>query len=331
MFEFLLRKMGWDAASRLRVREQAMQIDRLLSACDRRLCLLPDHQHALMPGMRIAQAYLSTLSDRLPPVLELSLQSFSRDPRLGLMFAGPPSLLELLDGSDALREFFSSAANGDEAWALMTMQRSETSRFGVAMENGELRNDVAQVVVSFDGHRLQMPCASEEQFRTQSGERALNVLTSVIARQLSMQEQTRLQLEAELGRLQLRRLALKSTSQVVVDGQGDDDLPDTLAEVDRRLSEVRPLLESLRELNSLEGALDSVRHVLEHPDDYFSLESVTLSLNRMGIKSDALEEGATTLQLEELVLGRDKPIRRALMPVRVRRESIAELRRQLGG
>lgn len=101
--------------------------------------------------------------------------------------------------------------------------------------------------------------------------------------------------------------------------------------MDRRLSEVQPLLESLRELNSLEGALDSVRHVLEHPDDYFSLESVTLSLNRMGIKSDALEEGATTLQLEELVLGRDKPIRRALMPVRVRRESIAELRRQLGG
>lgn len=328
MFEFLLRKLGWDAASRQQARELARQVEQLLEACDRRLCLLPGHQHALMPGMRIAQSHLATLSEKLPPALELSLQSFARDPRLGLLFAGPSSLLDVLEGSESLRAFFSSASNGDEAWALMTMQRSETARFGVAMENGELRNDVAQTVVSFDCHGLQLPCASEEAFRTQSGERALHVLTAVIARQLGLLEQTRLQLEAELGRLQLRRLTLQSPSRIVVDGQGGDDLPDTLVDLDKRLSEVRPQLESLRELNSLEGALDTVRHVLEHPGDYFSLENVTLRLNRMGIKCEAGEDGATTLQLEELVLGRERPTRRALMPVKIHRESIAELRRQ---
>ncbi|AXE31862.1 hypothetical protein DK842_19345 [Chromobacterium phragmitis] len=330
MFESLLRKWGWDAASRQQARERGLEIDRLLHACDRRLCLLPNHQQALAPGMRISQDYLSTLTEKLPPVLELSLPSFSRDRRLGLLFAGPSSLLELLEGSDALRDFFSRAANGDEAWALMTMRRSETGRFGVAMENGELRNDVAQTVVSFDGHRLQMPCASEDSFHRQSGERALHVLTAVIAGQLSLQEQTRLQLEAEQGRLQLRKLALKSAAHVVLDEQDSDDLPETLAGVDQRLKEIRPLLESLRELNSLEGGLDTVRHILEHPRDYFSLESVALRLNRMGVKVGDGDEESTLLQLEELVLGKERPTRRALMAVRVRREHVIELRQQFG-
>ncbi|OHX15427.1 hypothetical protein [Chromobacterium sphagni] len=330
MFERLLRRLGLDGQSRQRTRMLAGQIEQLIDACDKRLRLVPGYLDALTPGMRASQAYLSTLMAQLPPVLTLSLPSFSRDPRLGLLFAGPSSLLELLDGSGPLHEFFLSAGNGDEAWALLTMQRSETSRFGVAMENGELRNDVAQVVVSFDGHRLVMPSPSQEQFRRNSGAHALEVMTSVIARRLSLLEQARQQLEAEQARLQLRRLSLQSDRCVVVDCQASDAcLPETAAGVDARLAEIGPQLDELRGQASLDGLLRTVREVLEQPADYFSLQTVTLRLNRMGIKVGRDDE-ATDLTLEEVVLGKAMPVRRALLPVRVHRHDIAELRRQFG-
>ncbi|QEL55281.1 hypothetical protein [Chromobacterium paludis] len=330
MLDQLLRKLGWDGQSRQRARLLAAQIEQLIDLCDKRLRLLPGYQDALAPGMRTAQDYLSSLMTQLPPVLDLSLASFARDPRLGLLFAGPASLLELLENSDKLRAFFLSASNGDEAWALLTMQRSETRRFGVSMENGELRSDVAQIVVSFDGHRLMMPSPSLEDFLRRSGAHALDVLVSVIARRLELLEQTRQQLESEQARLQLRRMALQSEGCTVVDGQSGADLPDTLSAVNARLDELAPQLEALRSHASLEGILQAVRQVLEQPQDFFSLQTVTLWLNRMGIKLDAEAEEATELSLEEVVLGQVQPVRRALMPVRIRREAIEELRRQFG-
>jgi hypothetical protein len=330
MFERWLRKLGLDPQSRQRAREQAALIEQLIDTCDRRLRLLPGYQDALAPGMRVSQTYLSSLMSQLPPVLELSLPSFSRDPRLGLLFSGPASLLELLESSETLREFFLSASNGDEAWALLAMQRSETGRFGVAMENGELRSDVAQVVVSFDGHRLMVPSPSQEAFLQRSGAHALDVLSAVIARRLSLMEQSRQLLESEQARLQLRLLALQSEGCTVVDGQADDDLPDSVAGVDARLAELKPQLAELRSHAGLEGMLDVVRQVLERPEDYFCVQTVTLRLNRMGIKVEGDDEGATDLMLEEVVLGKLQPIRRALVPVRVRRGDIAELRRQFG-
>ncbi|WP_047249363.1 hypothetical protein [Chromobacterium subtsugae] len=332
MFERLRRILGLDPEARHEARALAGQVEQLIDACDKRLRLLPGYFDALAPGMRVSQAYLSTLTAQLPPVLELSLPGFARDPRLGLLFAGPSSLLAFLESSEVLRDFFLRAGNGDEAWALLTMQRSETNRFGVAMENGELRNDVAQVVVSFDGHRLMMPSPSQERFRLDSGAHALDVMVSVIARRLSLMEQARQQLEAEQARLQLRRLSLQSGNCVVVDCQsGDESLPETAAAVDARLAEINPQLDELRGHASLEGLLRTVREVLEQPADYFSLQTVTLRLSRMGVKVDGDAEDATELALEEVVLGRMLPIRRALVPVRIRRDDIAELRRQFGG
>lgn len=72
----------------------------------------------------------------MPEPLELSLRGFAQDPRLGLLFSGPASLLSCLRQSEPLRNFFLSASQGDEAWALLSMVRSETGRLGVAMEGG---------------------------------------------------------------------------------------------------------------------------------------------------------------------------------------------------
>lgn len=335
MFQALLRKLGWDEASRERQKALSAAIEQLVDATDRRLRLVPGYRQALESGMRTAQAYLATLMHQLPPMLDLSLRAYATDPRLGLLFSGPASLLELLENSEPLREFFLSASNGDEAWALMTMMRSETARFGMAMSNGEVRSDVAQIVVSFDAHRLMMLSPSLEQLQAKSGPRGQEVLAAVIARRLSLCEQMRQQLESELGRLQLRRLSLRGGEQrTVIDAQADDrDLPASLSAVDARIGEIQPQLEALRASASLEGMLAEVKGVLEQPQDYFSLESVSLHLNRMGVKCDdpaAGDEDVTELRLEEMVLGKIQPIRRALLPVRVSRQAIDELRQRFG-
>lgn len=327
----LLQRWGLDAESRQQQRELTQAIESLVDGTDKRLRLSPGYLDALAPGMRVTQAYLAELPSRMPEPLALSLRGFAQDPRLGLLFSGPASLLSCLRQSEALRNFFLSASQGDEAWALLSMARSETGRLGVAMEGGELRREVPQQVVSFDGHRLAMPCASRELLLESSARRSEEMLITVIARRLSLLEQLRQTLDNEMSRLQLRLSVLRCEAGTVVDGSSDGSpLPDTCEGVQRRMAEIEPQLREARGALSLEGLLETVRHVLEHPAEYFRLEWRTLYLNRMGIKQDAPGEDATELEFEELVLGQAQPLRRALMPVRVTRQALAELEREFG-
>jgi hypothetical protein len=94
---------------------------------------------------------------------------------LGLLFSSPLSLLLCLKSSAPLQSFFLSASQGDQAWAILSMSRSETVRFGMVEHNGEVRS-VAQQVVSFDQHRLIEPSATPEDLLQSARRRGLAVL-----------------------------------------------------------------------------------------------------------------------------------------------------------
>ena len=183
-------------------------IDQVVSATDTRLALLPGYRRALTPGMRKSLAYVDTLTDLLPDVLDLSLRAFTSDRRIGLFFASPESLLFILKKNQALQDYFESAANGDEAYALLLMQRTDNVRYCVVNQSGEIRSDVAQTVVSFDHHRLLLPSPSMEALRQRSPRRGLEVLTGAIARRLSQLEKERGDIECELTRIRPRLSAL---------------------------------------------------------------------------------------------------------------------------
>lgn len=304
-------------------------VDMVVAQTDARIGLLPGYRKALLPGVRRSIDYVSALSAQLPGCLDLSLRNFTLDRRLGLFFSSPSSLLTLLERSEPLQDFFLAAANGDDAYALLLMQRTDTLRYGMAADDeGEVHSDVAQTVVSFDRHRVILPCQSVELLHQRSVQRGLDVLTQVVGRRLQALSQERSSLELELTRIRLRLSALTNPDAHLIDAlPGDDALPQDAAGLAARRDLLQQRLQEVRSVTELNGLLELVAHMLLHPEDYFRVELATINLDRMGVLQPAGDDDITPVCVEELLLSHDAPLHRVMMPVHVNRPAIDELRR----
>jgi len=206
--------------------DEAQAIDRVVAATDARLALLPGFRKALLPGVRISRDYVASLVRDWPAPMALSLLSFTLDRRIGLFFSSPASLRAALARSESLLAFFHTPSLGDEAVALLVMQRTDTQRYGLESHNGELRGDVPQVVVSFDHQRVVLPAASWDALRAQAVLRGQDMIAHVIARRLSLLTQERSELESELTRIRLRLASLAHPEALLIDAMpADDPLP----------------------------------------------------------------------------------------------------------
>ncbi|WP_024303257.1 hypothetical protein [Pseudogulbenkiania sp. MAI-1] len=330
LVDLLLNRRSGSSKNR---RQLLAELERVIETVEPRLRLAPGYPRALLRGMTRTLDFAGQLTQDLPEPLELSWRSFTTDRRLGMFFASPASLLDLLQTSEELRDFFSHPANGDCAFCLLIMHRSDNQRLGMVNHNGEVRAEVPQVVVSFDNHRLTLPCASLEQFVPQLAERGVERLTTVISRRLRDKEARRVELESELLRVELRLKTLRAPGQVVVDAMADQGpaLPDSPQALKRHFDEVRAELAALKSQLTLDGMLREVRQILEHPTDYFSSSRVTLNLDRMGVvQPDDGSGNGNPICFEEVVLCEIPPVRRVVVPARVTRQAIRELEANFG-
>ncbi|WP_051229288.1 hypothetical protein [Paludibacterium yongneupense] len=334
MFGNLLRHFGESSPSARQSKALAQQaIEQLVDKIDPRLRLVPVYQKALLPAVKLSLDYIKSLPGAMQNPLDLSLSAFRQDSRLGLFFASPGSLLALLRGSPELQEYFASPSSSDTVFALLLMKRSETQRFGIADENGTLRGDVAQTVVSFDNHKLVFPSLSLEALLGTSSERSMDVLGDVIARRLQLLEMTRLSLDVELTRIELKLSCLTTPGTVLIDAMEADGpvLPDSRGELEARRAEVKMCLSELRPLATPDGLLAALVDMLNRPADFVRMSLSTLYLSRFGIKlNEAAGEAATELCFEEVELGAGVVEHRAVVPVRTSRQALAELEQAFG-
>lgn len=334
MFGNILRHFSDAAPSSRQSKTLALQaIEQLVDKIDARLRLVPSYQKAMLPSVRLSLDYIRSLPGLVQDPLELSLAAFRQDSRLGLFFASPGSLLALLRGSPELQDYFGSPSSADAAYAVLLMNRSEKRRFGTADENGTLRGDVAQTVVSFDNHRLVLPSPSPEALRDISSERSMDVLGAVIARRLQMMEMTRLSLDVELTRIELKLSCLSTPGTVLIDAMEADGpvLPDNRGELEARRAEVKLCLSELRPLATPDGLLAALVDMLGRPADFVRMSLSTLYLNRFGVKlSESAGDAATELCFEEVELGAGVVEHRAVVPVWTTRQALSELDRAFG-
>ncbi len=302
----------------------------LIHVAEPKLELLPGAVQALREGVRRTLAYADELGAHELSPLDLSPAGYGADARIGLMFSSPEVLLATLEGSDALRDYFLSASNPDEAYALLVMQCHRSQRFGQAMRNGQLVDDVAQTVVSFGAHRLVDVCADEASLRHQVARRAFRSVAAVAARRialLSAQQQT---LGTEKMQVELRLATLGGSATVVDALPAADGLPVDAASLKRRLAEINESLAELAPIGTLEGKLAQVRKVCSAPQDFVAVRTESLFLDRMGVlRSPGEGEEGIPLNIETVALGKLQPIERVIVPVKLTRQTLAAWRDRL--
>jgi len=243
----------------------------------------------------------------MEPVL-LARTAWSEDPRLNAFFARADDVPACLGGSRELRAFFEDPAHGDvqEAYALLGMKKQERTVLAPQLQDGMLRQEVAQETVSFSEHRLFAPAATLADTRLEIGRRIFRRLAQVALSRIVALDMKASELEQHKAYL-AARLRLLRLSRDGMEGAVKD--PATVGEqiraLERELQEaVEGYIEAKTGLATLDGYIKHIDDVFSRPEQHLTVTHTPLRLSRMGIRVDDSSTGPVNeLTLTEMSIG----------------------------
>ena len=140
-------------------------IEHVVDETDTRIRAVPRYTQRLREPVEEVFQLVDDLVEGIPPPVSCRRSTYTQDDRVRALFAGPDHLQKVFSESENVRSYFDENAVNEDCWALLCMQKDESTRTGMAQVNGKVVRDVLQTVVSFTDHQLMSPGQSEEDAR----------------------------------------------------------------------------------------------------------------------------------------------------------------------
>lgn len=259
-----------------------------------RLRLLPAYGQRLAGPVSTAFRHVDTLVEQIPEAIPCQRSAYVSDTRVNAFFSSPQQIQQVFSESSDVRALFDAQPDTDRCWALLCMRKEEHTRFGMALNGGEIRKDVLQTGVSFTDHQVLSPGCNEADARKALKCCIFNSLLSYIRRRARTSRETSLDLEN-------RRRVLGGRLRLAKDEEEAMRLEDEIQRVEQELSD-----QTLR-LHTLEDQLGFVSGVLSDPAEYVRREGYDMWLDRMGVKQDGRDDAGLNVNLSEIHVACHEP------------------------
>ncbi len=300
-------------------------VGKAIALTNPRLRLVRNYKKRLSPAVTNTIRFMKQLVHYFPPARPLSPKAWSTDPVLKAFFVAPADLQTLLSRADDLRALFSASPKLQSACLILGMDYRQERVFGLALQGDMVIRDVAQRVVNFSDHKTRLCAEDETRLRRVVG---IEVFEHLVSRALSdigteRNERAELQAARSLIRARLRLLSEHGPGLGSMLGEAPA-MPSKQAALEAQLLENERQLEALDTAESLlESQFESLKAVLDNPQDYLSIEPVHLRLSPMNVVLDGTStEAAADVDFAAITLKGAKPLTRAFIVARVDRDQL---------
>ncbi|MEN8178108.1 MAG: hypothetical protein ABFS39_05750 [Pseudomonadota bacterium] len=143
-------------------------VETIVDATDARLRAIGSYQEDLRESARGLLDHIEGLVMLMPAAVQLNQSAYINDPMVNMLFRSPAEFHRLFSQNLPIQDFFNSPENhkSDEVFALLFLKRAEKSILGSAIQGEIILKEVLQTSVTFSGHRLMVPCATEQSVRS---------------------------------------------------------------------------------------------------------------------------------------------------------------------
>lgn len=287
-----------------------LAIERAVDSTDPRLRALPGYANKLRVATIKAIDHVVELVNAIQEPLEVATATYSGDPRLGALFASAETMIDVLGRDQTLRDYLDSSEGhgAPRVTALLLAERVERQVLGMELVGDQVRRDVAQVAVSFFGHRLLEPNRDPEETRRLLKRRAFDFILTQALDQISEMKVERADLSRQRDLIKRKLTTLERCGWCFNKPEPDQS---GLASLMAELDEISTQLQALGpDQNILEANLDILGRVLDQAELQLRAESITLFLDAMNIVRPEDDPSARRIDLIELRGGRGQ---RAIM------------------
>ena len=305
-----------------RKREAAVldEIERIIREIDSTILPVRRFRKKMLPSVRHAMQYISRLIPQVPGPVDLDPGRWGEDPLLKAMFISREELIDVLQSSKALKNFF-QRTNESQAFAMLVADRKEKNYFGIE-KNGEIvRRDVPQKAVFFENFKVIDPAADFAETRLQVQHLALVTLFRQAFEKITDLQLWKEELEKQKELLEFK-VKRPDISEPVSELKHADASDNQMQEALHVLSDInRKLKEIETELDTPEHRLSHLCSILKSPEQHLELKTVSYKLSRLGIRLKSTStEPANEVTVAEFGLGQD--LKWALLWIRVKRISV---------
>ncbi len=277
-----------------------MAIEHTVDGTDPRLRAFPGYAKRLREPIIQAIDHVIALVEAIQVPIEATAANHAHDPRLGALFASGTTMLETLARDATLTDFL----QGAEGWqatgvhALLLAERVERNILGMELVGEQVQREVAQVAVSFAGHRLIEPSATEAELRRQLRHRAFDALLAMALTRITEMKVER----ADLTRQ--RDLLRRRLSTLERGGWGFESAESAHPDRAKLVAELEDLTRELEVLGPdhkvLEANLGLVADLLADAERQLWAEPIRLFLDAMNIQRNEHDDAARRIDLWEL-------------------------------
>lgn len=273
-------------------------IERAVAGTDPRLRALGNHHRRLREPVIRAIRHVVALVDALPAPVDADAEGYRTDPCLRAMFASLGRLHELLGKDRSLELALRTGPGATRLSGLLVTDISEKHVLGLDIEDGMMKRDMQQTVVSFDGHRMLDPDPDEAAARRALKRRAFDYILAQVLQDMSERKATRQGLgdQRELLRRKLKTLQAAGWSFDAAPGKAasPEALEQKLAGIERELQALGP------DSGTLETHLEMLAAALAEPATRLRLESRTLILDHRNVLREVADSAAREFTVHEL-------------------------------
>ncbi|MCW8800580.1 MAG: hypothetical protein OQK71_06615 [Desulfobacter sp.] len=270
-------------------------LERVVEGTDSRISLVPDYKRKLYKSIIKSLNYADTIIQQIPSPVELNSRAFVDNPYIRAFFPTLSGLKKVCNQSSELKEYFedSSHLDAEESCALLCMRKEEETVLGMHLEGQQVIRDVKQIRVNFLNHRIQSPAADESTARR---ELKCCLFEGLVTNAL-----------ANISELRAKRHQLETQQRILsarLRGRGKNVNMQSMAEENVSLRNETIKLEQIeKELEEIgyvtpEVSLEQVNHILDHPEEFVSLNHISMRLDKSGIKHSENEQSASYSQIE---------------------------------
>lgn len=259
-------------------------LDKVVDGTDNNISLVPGYKRKLYKSIIRSLEYADQMIEQIPRPIDLDSNQFVADPYARAYFHTVSGLKKVCNSSSELRDFFQESENrlASESCALLCMRKREENVLGMQLQGEQVIRDVMQTRVTFANHRIQSPGKDESAARRELKCCIFEGLVDNALANISELRARRRQLETEQRRLSTR---LRSQSFVASENE---------------LVSLKLITQELHELGYVtpQTSLDQVNSILGHPEEFVSVKSISMVLDKAGIvRSDKQQQHGPAREL----------------------------------
>lgn len=277
-----------------------MAIERAVDGTDPRMRLVLGYRKRLREPVMHAIDQVVALVDAIPAPVAAGPDGYRNDFRLAALFASINDMLQVFGRDRALSDYLSGVEGrgAERVTALLLARREERNILGMDLVGDQVRRDVAQVAVSFSGHHLLEPRASEEESRQFLKRRAFDHLLTLALAEIT---------DARVERADLKRQRdlLVRKLQAMKRGTLSLDRPEASqaegAGLQAELDDVSRQLQGLgADTHVLKVHLEVLARRLGEAERQVWWDGIELWLGPMNIRQDPADPSARRIVLQEM-------------------------------